>query len=452
MDDYENEFEDEDYMYMEDTYIQADDLAEHAIASPVPYDGDDDIDPEHWRFEYWMDIEYDSDGDAVRARQADSKEARLKRKRKELATSSTVKRRKVQDGTGIKYAGNDSPAVLLVNERVNEMMKSPEKRGRGLGVKPWALLGDWREKLENAPIFAKRDLNVKLADVVDEPEYEDDEDGDVLDMEEGEPTVGGDGEDDMGPLGEIDPEVLKMALRQQMAAQGLTGVDEDMLMAFASRMLAGEGEADDIAGELADNLLEQEEENEEDEAEGGALSQWVSQQVQTSKGATTTDDTPLTPTKTGAVAMPPHEDTPVHRRPPTPASTATSSSVDSSSQPGTQAAPVHDSPIEGTPPRGQKRKAVTDIEEKRTPDKKNARASSPQPQVVSPAVKGKKRKADVGEEAVAPQAKRPARMARGFDAPTAASKSRAVSGSAPVQGTAKSSTAPAKGIRKGRKG
>lgn len=94
LDDFDGDYDEEDYMYMEETYIAAvsslinyqcplmnkqmlnkdrqDDLAEHAVASPVPYDGDDDFDPDHWRYDYWADIEYDSDGDAVRSRRADA--------------------------------------------------------------------------------------------------------------------------------------------------------------------------------------------------------------------------------------------------------------------------------------------------------------------------------------------------------------------------------------------
>lgn len=383
-----------------------------------------------------MDIEYDSDGDAIRARQAASKEARLKRKRQAASDETASKRRKVH--SNMAYASDDSPAVLLVRERGKETQKSIPARTGNTPLKPWALLKDWRERLENAPIFPVRGAKVKLAEVRDEPE--DDENGEeavIMDVEgeEWEDEVAEEGEagDELSGLASLDPETLKMVLRQKMADAGLTGIDEEMLMSSISRMLTQDGEADDIAGELAEELLVQEGDDEDEEGGGAnpALTEWVSKQAQSAKVGS---EQPLTPTESTSIAVP-SEATPAHRRPPTPASTATSSSVDLSLSTIRVARPPQPP---AASPRGQKRKADA-AEEKRTP-KKGTRAQSPK--AAAPAVQSKKRKADADEAPALAPSKRPARATRSFDAPTAASKSRSIS----------SAAAPAKNTRKGRKG
>jgi len=81
---------------------------------------------------------------------------------------------------------------------------------------------------------------------------------------------------------DIDLDALKMALKQRLAAAGLkvNGLDEQALLQFAQRMLtAGDDDADDIVGELADDLLGRDEEEEEEEG----LVNWVSKQVETTQ-------------------------------------------------------------------------------------------------------------------------------------------------------------------------
>jgi hypothetical protein len=426
MEDYDFENNDDNFLYVEDTYLQAvsrpspshdrhtnrpaqDDLAEHAVASPVPYDGEEDgYDSDHWRYDYWMDIEYDSDGEAVRARRCDAFEARRKRQRT-AATAATAgsprKRRKV--ASGIAYASDDSPAVLLVHGRVDETQRLPASPGHLQALRPWALLKDWRERgLGTAPPFPTRYAPTRLAQVVDIVEDEDEDEDGVGDGEGYGPDseLVGDAKegDELSQLlgaGGLDPEVLKMVLREKLSAAGLKDLDEASLMRFAARMFAGDGEADDIAGELAEELLEQEDEN-----DGGEITEWVSQQVQSSKRGAVED--PLSPVEEPPKLLP-FASTPAGRRPPTPASTATSSSAD---------VPLPEANTSS--PRGQKRKA--DLSAEAPSQTKTKRSLAPSSSVST--VQGKKRKADPDDEP--PQPKRPARS---FDAPTAASKSRSVS-------------------------
>ena len=72
------------------------------------------------------------------------------------------------------------------------------------------------------------------------------------------------------------------ALQSRLASAGgpLSGMDPQQLLQFALRMANGEAEGDDIAGEMADEILNQGGENEEDgdeEAEA-QLRSWVTQQ------------------------------------------------------------------------------------------------------------------------------------------------------------------------------
>ena len=59
----------------------------------------------------------------------------------------------------------------------------------------------------------------------------------------------------------------------------MQGMDEAQLLEFAARMFANESDADDIAGELANTILDQG----EGEAEAGGFAGWVASQVQASE-------------------------------------------------------------------------------------------------------------------------------------------------------------------------
>lgn len=153
---------------------------------------------------------------------------------------------------------------------------------------PVSLVPDWRERYKHVNGFPKGGTTLKLEDVADDEEAADElyEPGDFRRDANGKMLYEGEGfqegEDDAHEQMEalhIDPGALKRALREQLSAAGLTvnGMDENTLLQFAQRMFAGGGDdADDIAGELADDLLGREEAVDEE----GGLVDWVSKKVE----------------------------------------------------------------------------------------------------------------------------------------------------------------------------
>jgi hypothetical protein len=341
-----------------------------------------------------MDIEYDSDGDEIRERKADAQVAGVKRRKKPSATDTIPsKRRKIQPAP--KNNGFDElPPVMLVKgwatQKISDathVAASPPVNARKL--KPWSLLKNWREKLNDVPLFPSRTKTAELEEVVDADE---DEDVQALDMT-GPSQLPEKSEEDIDTaLGGLDPEALKMALRQNLAAAGIdvNGLDEETLVSFAMRMFAGEEEGDDVAGELVDQLIGQEEDQADEEGEeiqGDGFSKWVVQQAETqaSKRGAKSVQTPPGDTQASSSQL---DTTPKARRPPTPKSSSST--------------------------------------ENKSPDEKPTATSE---------TRGSKRKAEAPIEAT--KSKRPA---RGFDAPTTASKARTMA------------SGSSKPTRKGRKG
>ena len=152
---------------------------------------------------------------------------------------------------------------------------------------PVSLLPDWRERYKNVDGFPNSGSPTKLEVVEDGDEEAADE---LYELDGHSPKPHGERRHtegelalDEGPHEEmdelhIDPEALKRAMKEQLSAMGMkvNGLDEQNLLRIAERMFVGGGEdADDIVGELVDNLLERDEE--EDTA--GGLVDWVSKQV-----------------------------------------------------------------------------------------------------------------------------------------------------------------------------
>ena len=167
-----------------------------------------------------------------------------------------------------------------------------------------------------------------------------------------------------------------MAIRQNLAAAGVDvgDMDEETLMRFALKMFADEGEADDIAGEFADQLLgkggeESDEDRNEDDNEG-AFSQWVAQQAE--EKASKRQPGKDLPTPADSEGKP--SATPPNKRPPIPASMVGATSVNNTS-------PVHD--------RGRKRKADDPVEEniaKRPVRRFDAPTAASKARIAGPAV------------------------------------------------------------------
>lgn len=389
MSDYGDDYSDygDDWFYVEDEYMAADDLAEHAVASPPPttYE-DEDMQPDWDRFDYFNDLEYASDGyDDATFQVHNAKGTNIGQKRKRVARSNGRRKRRRTEGDTEETAGTHGIAPSPI---VWRSQKDREKKPRLIdeNAKPYSLLKDWRETLPTTPVWAHGSPSADspstqvienskartappkamspTSELLDEPT-----------LAEGEEMEGDDGESGV----EISQDALMAALQRQLAAAGgpLSGMDPQQLLQFAMRMATDKDAGDDIAGEMADAMLEGEEDEDETDAEN--LLSWVAQQRNANKKVA--DPEPKSPDATRN-----------SNRPPTPPSSEANRSVHTADKPtqSNESAPKTRSAKETRPPASLKRKA--------DPEEDNVETSS----------KATKKRAT-----------------RSFDAPTAASQARA---------------------------
>ncbi|KAI9694378.1 MAG: hypothetical protein M1820_008978 [Bogoriella megaspora] len=348
MSDHDDDYDDYDlgydYVYVEDEYGIADDLAEHAVASPpwTFYEleaEEEDFDP----YGYWNDIEWASDGyfeDMVEdeseqklktsEKQQDANSAKAGRKRKaEYSGRSQPFRKKAKVADKDKKRGKSPPTVVWAPKEERHALEDNSREGKHAAIsKPFSLLKDWRQKVGRSDESFGKSKAVKELQA---PKLiYDDEDADVEDEEtyEGFQDRNGTHESDEEMNQEALREGLKAALSQKLAASGTgDGMDQSTLLQFAMRMLSGEGDSDDIAGELATNLLGRA--TGEEEGSSG-ISQWLTERgVQLDAEGEEdsdwqTEDGERNPEeKMSGVASPPITSQSSHR-PPTPASTQSS--------------------------------------------------------------------------------------------------------------------------------
>ncbi|KAF2104473.1 hypothetical protein NA57DRAFT_70677 [Rhizodiscina lignyota] len=292
-DDYDDDFDLSEYFYVEDTYDEVGDLAEHAIASPVSFD---DVEDYEWdRFAYWNDIEYDSDGyhDVHEGRPGRKKQAIASTPRKRKSKGSAVspsKKRKLKDGTAhVPENGTDAPLLSPVAWRPERVTGTPT---RDTFPNSFALLKNWREQFPDSETTSETD-------------------------EHGTTDA---------PTLEIDPLALQAALRANLgslvggAGTGDLGLDESMLLEHITRMLSAEGAtADDIAGSLADALLARDD-GEEDESMAGTEDQDTDGDIV----GVVPEPSPPAETASEPKGKQKHSAVPAFRRPPTPTSSSTS--------------------------------------------------------------------------------------------------------------------------------
>jgi hypothetical protein len=275
----------DEWLFVEEEYTQADDLAEHALPSPPPTAyADEDAIADFDLFDYFNDIEYQSDGyDEGNFQPHDSKAAKTGEKRKRTGANGHGRKKQRLDKSANPFLSTAPKAELppVVWRAQNERGIKP--RTLVEDVKPFALLKDWRTRLTDTPSWATGKSRTAtpnstaakpengdaaataiptLVSVDDEPEDED-EDEEV----DGAPA--------------IDENMLLAALRDKLGAAGgpLSGMDEQTLLQFAMRMMNGEDDGDDIAGEMADNLLGQGEDEDVEEGDEEASAEhlaWLS--------------------------------------------------------------------------------------------------------------------------------------------------------------------------------
>ncbi|KAG9193331.1 hypothetical protein G6011_03366 [Alternaria panax] len=292
MSDYDDDYDDYegDFFYVEDEYMAADDLAEHAVASPPPATcGDEDMEDDWDRFDYFNDLEYASDGyDDTQFQALDVKGVKAGLKRKRAVRSAPARKRVAKESVNMQTEPTPlghSPIVWR-----SQASRGTQPATLDDNAQPYALFSDWREKLAHIPDWAKGcsppsspvtpssrlgkgKANMAFVTEPASPPYDDDDDDD----DDGDGDVEDDGMDE-GEDG-IPQEALLAALQRQLATAGgpLSGMDPQQLLEFAMRMAADKDAGDDIAGEMAEVMLGGEDDEGDEDAEEKLLS-WVAQQ------------------------------------------------------------------------------------------------------------------------------------------------------------------------------
>lgn len=361
-----DEYEDADWLYVEDEYMPADDLAEHAVQSPPPTAYDEDQLEEWDRFDYFNDIEYASDGyDDVNLETKNGPgDTKVGQKRKRGAAPSTRSRKRHQPVKAHTIGQGD--ADMLTNAPVvwrsqADRETSPKIWNEDTGS--YALLKDWREKLVDAPKWTRQSSHAaspaptasqtrnatssspskpppaaNVEPLVDEEQEDEDEN-----------TEGA----------ALDPAAIMAILQQRLAAEGgpLSGMDPEQVLQFAMRMANGEDAGDDVAGEMADEMLEKmmgEGSGDDEDADADVetnLKSWVAQQRNPANGETS-NHTTTTYSKAAAADDVVVEDTTMHEED-TPVSIPTPAPVAAKPQSAAPAATKRES---------RKRKAAAEVE------------------------------------------------------------------------------------------
>jgi hypothetical protein len=416
MSDYGDDFSDygDEWLYIEDEYMAADDLAEHAIASPPPTTyGDDDMQADWDRFDYYNDIEYASDGyDDAAFQLHGAKDAKIGQKRKRVATHSrSNKKQRVAAEAPHTVVVAPSPVVWR-----SQKDRAPRQKLLADDAPSYALLKNWREELVETPRWAcasppaespglqPGQMPPAVAGILQALITEaHDEDTPV----EGEEMEGYEDEEDEEDEadGDISQDALMAALQRQLAGAGgpLSGMDPQQLLQFAMRMATDKDGADGIIDEMLEGKDEEqllelakgmgvegaEEYEAEEMADGG--------DAEDDDAEGTEEDAPSRPHVLPAMnknltAPEPKspEDARASGRPPTPPSSETNRSVKATAN---------------TKSDGTKSKSWTATETK--------------------PVASRKRKAEVEDEAEGSARTTKKRVTRSFDAPTAASQAKA---------------------------
>lgn len=264
-----------------------DELAEGQVPEPGYSGTNNEIDMEGYEFdlyEYWDDLAYGDDSyweyGLHNAKSNASEDAGQKRKRGPAKGSgSPAKRLKANQDGGQKVPGELEPVVFRSQSSRYRMYKqdAPLLKGKA----SFSFLGDWRQRFadEEMPIpVVKMPVDMrKAAEGEDETppkarQLGQDAYTEVDGEEEGWEDEMEDDDEEVGMA--IDPDMLKSILREKLGYAGLEGMDEAAFMQTIQKMLSGEGDEDEAAGDLANALLGKLTSGPGDEA----LSGWLSQQ------------------------------------------------------------------------------------------------------------------------------------------------------------------------------
>jgi hypothetical protein len=267
-----------------------DDLTERVVPDPPMPEADEEWD----RYDYWQDIEYDTDGygDDDRLIPGGSKRApssqkskRVKqnnvtittRSRKRKASDTLAKQATKRSMKRRKFQEEASTVILPVELLPTEELRPPERLDESIGditkLKKVALPG-WRDYVSNAD---EAEIRVDLGRNAS---------NESLTSGSSQETFNGEDDEEEGP---INPEFLQMALLKNLQNLGLdiSSVDQDELLQLAERMMSNGAEADDLLANFVEGLMGEEEEDEKAEGEveeqaNGTFGKWVSDRANAS--------------------------------------------------------------------------------------------------------------------------------------------------------------------------
>ncbi|KAF2453961.1 hypothetical protein BDY21DRAFT_116091 [Lineolata rhizophorae] len=268
------------WFYVEEGYDPAEELAERAIASPPPFESIEE-ENDYDDFEYWVDIEYMSDG-------YNDVEPKPKRKRAEKA-SGAGKKRKIgggNEGQNKKQKGgggairplkerSESPTPTVLWRPQGQSLENGARRMRSRSVSPFALLKDWKTLFKDSVGFAAQQPPTPPESAKHQQEgdaAEDAEGGWETDKSSGDE----DADEQASPSADgLDPAVLEAILKERLGGN-MDSAGQSMLLHAAMQMMSGEGEGtDDLIDNLTEKILDQSEESEEPTG----ISDWLAQQL-----------------------------------------------------------------------------------------------------------------------------------------------------------------------------
>ncbi|KAG8625118.1 hypothetical protein KVT40_006869 [Elsinoe batatas] len=273
--DYEDDdyYFDDEYLYVEDSFAAADELAETSVPSPPAYDRIDDDYEGYDYYDYYLDTEFGTDEYYdVRLPTADSKQERSGQKRKlQQAYSPRPHKQAKKDPKSKGSAASTKsdrvwhgPNVLYRPFQETHTLRSVvTDEGKS---ENYALLPDWRDKFPQAKNKSSRD-NGELGNIKDSSEMDiDHAEGDW----EGEEEEDDETEDAAG----LDPGVLMSILQNKLSESGMEGDGGQLQEMIAQMLSSGGGNMEELLEGLTNSVLEQVD-------EGGAdsgMGKWLSQQ------------------------------------------------------------------------------------------------------------------------------------------------------------------------------
>ena len=241
-----------------------DDLAEHSVASPPRIDidtGYESYDP----FDYWEDIENCTDGyvDSLGSGSAAAPVASgigSKRKRSCTEEQGRKKLRAERAGPGAQAICNVPPVTWRSSkEKRRDINTDRQVSEKDLGA-PIAIFKDWRERFGDASGFVAT-TNGHADDIISEV-------SDATSDDDGSPSE----HQHKAIHSHLHVDALKSAIAANLASSdGLpAGLDESTLLEYAMQMMANNGSAEDLLGQLTDEILE-----DADESNVEDIQEWV---------------------------------------------------------------------------------------------------------------------------------------------------------------------------------